>query len=67
MSHKAVLLQNHHDRARLRRLSPRTEVVYRRWIIRFIQYHGTRRPGDLGEPEVTAFLTHLAFKRNVAA
>ena len=67
MSHKSVLLQTIHDKARLRRLSLRTEVVYRRWIIRFIRHHGPRHPRDLGDPEVAAFLTHLASERHVAA
>ena len=57
MPHKSVLLQTIHDKARLRRL----------WIIRFIHHHGTRHPRELGEPEVAAFLTHLASERHVAA
>ncbi len=32
-----------------------------------VRYHGRRHPRDLGEPEVTAFLTHLATVRRVAA
>ena len=67
MSDKSVSLQTIHDKARLRRLSPQTEVVYRRWIIRFIRHHGPRHPRDLGDPEVAAFLTHLASERHVAA
>ena len=30
------------------------------WIRRFILFHGKQHPGDLGEPEVTAFLSALA-------
>ncbi len=67
MSPKSVLLQTVHDKARIRRLSPRTEQVYRSWILRFIRHHGTRHPRDLGEPEVAAFLTHLASQRKVSA
>ena len=48
MSQKSVLLQTIHDKARFRRLSPRTEEVY---------HHGTWPPRDLGEPEVAAFPT----------
>ena len=67
MSHTSVLLQTVHDKARIRRLSPRTEQVYRSWILRFSRHHGTRHPRDLGEPEVAAFLTHLASERKVSA
>ena len=48
-------------------VGPGAEEVYRRWIIRFIRHHGTRHPRDLGEPEVAAFLAHLASERNVSA
>ena len=67
MSHKSVLLQAVHDKARVRRLSPRTESTYRRWIIRFIRHHGTCHPRHLGESEVAAFLTHLASEPKVSA
>jgi integrase len=30
-------------------------------------HHGWRHPADMGEPEVRAFLTHLAVQRNVSA
>jgi integron integrase len=53
----------------IRRLhySRRTEETYIHWIKRFIYFHGKRHPDLLGEPEVTAFLNHLAAERNVAA
>ncbi|NQW04019.1 MAG: phage integrase N-terminal SAM-like domain-containing protein [Acidobacteria bacterium] len=41
---------------RLRHFSRRTEQAYTSWIRRFIVYHGTRHPRELGGPEVTAFL-----------
>jgi len=34
---------------------------------RFIYFSGRRHPAELGEPEVTAFLNHLAAERRVAA
>lgn len=43
----------------------RTERAYVGWIRRFIRHHGLRHPRELGEPEVAAFLTHLA-ERQVA-
>jgi len=67
MPGKSIFLQTVHDKARTKRLSLRTERVYRRWIVRFIRYHGSRHPNQLGETEVAAFLTHLAVERQVAA
>jgi integron integrase len=51
---------------RLRHYSIRTESSYLDWIRRFILFHGKRHPRDMAEPEVRAFLTHLAINRNVA-
>ena len=50
-----------------RRCSLRTEQAYLDWIRRFILFHGKRHPNEMGEKEVTAFLTHLAADRRVAA
>ena len=59
------------DRARaamrLRRLSPRTERAYLRWMIRYWEFCGRRRPDQLGAAEVTAFLSHLATEAKVSA
>lgn len=52
---------------RVRHYSRRTEDSYVHWVRRFILFHGKRHPKDMGEPEVTAFLTHLAVNKNVAA
>ena len=51
---------------RLRHYSPRTEQAYVAWIRRFVVFNGKRHPRDLGEHEVTAFLSHLA-GRDVSA
>lgn len=51
---------------RARHLSPRTERAYLGWILRFIRYHGTRHPAELGEAEIVAFLTHLAAELGVS-
>jgi integron integrase len=45
----------------------RTEEAYVDWARRFILFHGKRHPRELGAPEVTAFLTHLAVARRVSA
>ncbi|HEY7372150.1 MAG TPA: integron integrase [Polyangia bacterium] len=52
---------------RARHYSPRTEESYVAWIRRFILFHGRRHPADLGEPEVTSFLSALATERHVSA
>jgi integron integrase len=52
---------------RFRRLALRSEQAYLEWIKRFIFFNAKRHPKDMGEPEVRAFLTHLAVQRNVSA
>lgn len=61
------LLDLVHEAIRRRFFSRRTEEAYRYWIRRFVFFSGKRHPAALGEPEVTAFLNHLAGERNVAA
>lgn len=51
---------------RFKHHSPRTEQAYWHWIRRFILHHGKRHPQEMGEPEVTAFLSHLASVEEVA-
>ena len=52
---------------RVRHYSIRTEKAYLAWIRQFILFHGKRHPAELGDVEVSAFLTYLAERRNVAA
>ena len=52
---------------RLKHYSIRTEQAYLDWIRRFILFHGKRHPADMAEDEISAFLTHLAVHRHVAA
>jgi len=52
---------------RVRHYSIRTEDAYHDWVKRFILFHGKRHPREMGEPEVNAFLTHLAVEGRVAA
>jgi len=47
---------------RMRHYSRRTETAYVAWIRRFILFHGKRHPRELGEPEVTAFISALAVR-----
>ncbi len=59
------------DRVRLavrrRHYSYRTELAYTHWIRRYILFHGKRHPAEMSEPEVAAFLSHLAVDRRVSA
>ena len=55
------------EEIRSRHYSLRTEKAYWYWIRRFILFHGKRHPAAMGAAEVTAFLSWLATKRNVAA
>ena len=61
------LLDQLRDAIRRRHYSYRTEQTYLHWVKRFIYFHGKRHPADMGADEVTAFLTHLARERSVAA
>ena len=61
------LLNRVADRLRTLHYSIRTEEAYVGWIRRYILHHGKRHPNEMGDPEVEAFLTHLAVKENVAA
>jgi site-specific recombinase XerD len=50
-----------------RHYSRRTEQAYSRWIKRFILFHHKRHPLEMGEAEVTSFLSHLATRGRVSA
>jgi site-specific recombinase XerD len=55
------------DVLRLKHYSLRTERSYCDWIERFIRYHQLRHPKEMGEAEVSSFLTQLARDGQVAA
>ena len=61
------LLDHVRDVMRLKHYSLRTERTYCDWIARFIRFHELRHPRDMGEAELSAFLTHLARDGKVAA
>jgi integron integrase len=52
---------------RARHYSPRTEKTYCEWVKRYIFFHNVRHPAEMAEPEINAFLTHLAVKTKVSA
>jgi integron integrase len=64
---KPKLLEQVRNVIRRKHFSIRTEQAYTDWIRRFILFHHKRHPLEMGEREVTAFLTHLARVNNVAA
>jgi len=52
---------------RSRHYSRRTEQAYCLWVRRFIRFHGIRHPADMAQPEINAFVTHLAVDAHVSA
>jgi integron integrase len=52
---------------RVKHYSIRTEQAYIDWIRRFILFHHKRHPNEMGERDITNFLTHLAVDKHVAA
>ena len=52
---------------RSRHYSRRTEQAYCLWVRRFIRFHGIRHQADMAQPEINAFVTHLAVDAHVSA
>lgn len=61
------LLDQTREALRARHYSVHTERAYLLWVRRFIYFHHLRHPVEMGEPEINAFLTHLAVRENVSA
>ncbi len=61
------LLDQMREALHARHYSLRTERAYCAWVRRFIYFHHVRHPGEMGGPEINAFLTHLAVAENVSA
>ena len=59
---KPRLLEQLRQALRSRHYSRRTEQTYCQWVKRFIYFHKVRHPAEMAEPEINAFLTHLAVK-----
>ena len=51
---------------RLRQYSIRTEQAYVGWINRFIRFHQSQDPSDMGEKEIEMYISYLAVERNVS-
>lgn len=67
MDDKPRLLDQVREQIRLRHYSIRTEAVYLEWVKRYIRFHKYRHPQEMGGPEVEAFLSDLAVRRDVSA
>jgi integron integrase len=61
------LLDQVRDVIRKRHYSIRTEQAYVDWIRRFIVFHGKRHPKDMGEAEISQYISHLASAQQVAS
>ena len=66
-NHKPKLLDQVRAAIRVRHYSLRTEEAYVNWIKRFILFHKKRHPSEMGEQEVTQFLSSLAVEKHVSA
>ena len=64
---KPKLLDQLRGALRSRHYSRRTEQTYCLWVKRFIYFHSIRHPAEMAEPEINAFLTHLAVNQKVSA
>lgn len=67
MDGKPRLLDQVREHIRLKHYSIRTERVYCEWVKRYIRFHQYRHPLEMGAPEVEAFLSDLAVRRDVSA
>ena len=61
------LLDQVREMIRYRHYSLRTEQVYVHWIREYILFHHKQHPDKLETSHITAFLSHLSVKKNVAA
>jgi len=61
------LLDQVREVIRKKHYSIRTEQAYVQWIRRFILFHGKRHPKDMGEKEISQYISHLATHGKVAA
>ena len=52
---------------RRRHYSIRTEQAYVSWLVRYLAFHGSNDPRQMGPTEVVAFLEYLAVHRGVSA
>ena len=51
---------------RKKHYSIRTEQAYLQWIKRFVLFHNKRHPKDMGEKEISQYISYLATDRQIA-
>jgi hypothetical protein len=61
------LLDRVREVLRVRGYARRTEECYVQWIVRYIRFHDTRHPLELGGGHIERFLTDLAVRGEVSA
>lgn len=66
MEQKPKLLDKVREMMQIKHFSPKTQESYLFWIKRYLRFHKLRSPREMGQPEVEAFLTHLAVDEHVA-
>ena len=54
------LLDQLRSEIRVRHYSIRTEHTYVDWVVRYVRFHGTKHPAEMGAAEINQFLSHLA-------
>ncbi len=64
---KPKLLEQVRAKIRVKHYSIRTEEAYTNWIKRFILFHKKKHPEEMGEKEISEFLSHLAVHGDVSA
>jgi|WetSurMetagenome_2_1015567.scaffolds.fasta_scaffold92443_3 integron integrase len=63
----AKLLEQARNLMRENHYALKTEKSYLYYMERFIRFHQLRHPREMGTPEVTVYLTHLAVDQHVSA
>jgi len=61
------LLDLVHQEITLRHYSIHTEKAYTHWIKRYVHYHKLRHPKEMGQKEISEFLSHLATEKDVSS
>lgn len=61
------LLEQVKSAIQVRHYSIRTEQAYVHWIKNYIYFHNKKHPKDMGDEEITSFLSYLASTKNVSA
>ena len=64
---RSRLLDEVRNVLRVKHYSIRTEECYIGWIKKFIFFHNKRHPVEMGEAEISAFLTHLTVNKHVTS